>query len=399
MDAPNRRYARTIIVVLALAAASCSDATVPDPATRDVQRGADRWLAGDGSEPFKVYTQNAYVGGDTGPVLTLDFDDVPDVVAKATAFWADVQASDVPERAASIVDRIDERRPHLVTLQEVFYFDVLDLSTGSPQVTQVVDILADIQAEIAGRGLPYDVVAVQGNTAVGFPFDPNLPGLPLTLPPTRFLRLQDRVAMLRRTDVEVSAVAQGNYAATFSVGPITLRRGWIRATTELDGTAHHVVGTHLEGQALAPIQALQAEQLLDQIAAGLPDVTILAGDFNSDAAADPSAPSWTATYGAIVAAGYDDAWLASGGSSKDPGYTCCQDPDLRNGTSTLDERIDFVFVRDARTPQGETSGSVHVEIVGDEQADRTLTNGLWPADHAGLVAGLRLPWGLSVGGG
>jgi len=39
------------------------------------------------------------------------------------------------------------------------------------------------------------------------------------------------------------------------------------------------------------------------------------------------------------------------------------------------------------------AGSMTVEIVGVEQEDRTPTNGLWPADHAGLVAALRLPAG------
>ncbi len=32
-----------------------------------------------------------------------------------------------------------------------------------------------------------------------------------------------------------------------------------------------------------------------------------------------------------------------------------------------------------------------VLIVGEEQEDRTPTNGLWPANHAGLVAALKLP--------
>ncbi len=32
-----------------------------------------------------------------------------------------------------------------------------------------------------------------------------------------------------------------------------------------------------------------------------------------------------------------------------------------------------------------------VEIVGEEQEDRTPTNDLWLADHAGLVAALKLP--------
>jgi len=59
----------------------------------------------------------------------------------------------------------------------------------------------------------------------------------------------------------------------------------------------------------------------------------------------------------------------------------------------LDQRIDFVLVRRVDNPSesGKLHGSMKVEVVGEEQADRTPTNGLWPADHAGLVATIKLP--------
>ena len=43
------------------------------------------------------------------------------------------------------------------------------------------------------------------------------------------------------------------------------------------------------------------------------------------------------------------------------------------------------------TKSGKIRGSMKVEIVGEEQQDRTPTNDLWLADHAGLVAALKLP--------
>ena len=39
-------------------------------------------------------------------------------------------------------------------------------------------------------------------------------------------------------------------------------------------------------------------------------------------------------------------------------------------------------------------GAMRTEIVGEEIGDLT-PSGLWPSDHAGLVAGLRLPKGLN----
>ena len=65
----------------------------------------------------------------------------------------------------------------------------------------------------------------------------------------------------------------------------------------------------------------------------------------------------------------------------DPGFTCCQDADLLNPTSKLSERIDLVLFR------GNFS-AIHADIVGDNPANRT-SSGLWPSDHAGVVATLQ----------
>ncbi len=334
---------------------------------------------------FTVYTQDVYVGGDTGPIFTIDFSNIPALIAATSLFWAEVQASDVPERVTAIVDELDARRPHLVGLQEVFQFVEVELATGTPTVVTVIDLLTSIEAEIDARTLPYEVVAVQENTSTGMAF-----GLPLS--PTRILQFTDRLVVLRRTDVPVSASDHGTYAATIMLGPLTLKRGWIRLTTEHDGVPYHFVTTHLEIQALAPVHAAQAAELINVVLAGLEGVTIVAGDLNSDPE-NPDTPSWTPTYDDMIRAGFTDAWQRTRHSSRDSGFTCCQDPNLRNGPSLLDQRVDFVLVRlsDHPSKSGKIRGSMKVEIVGEEQEDRTPTNGLWPADHAGLVAALKLP--------
>ena len=91
-------------------------------------------------------------------------------------------------------------------------------------------------------------------------------------------------------------------------------------------------------------------------------------------------PPATATYGSIIAAGYEDTWAAKHPS--DPGLTCCQDADLLNPTSGLTERIDLVLTRD-------DIGVEEAARVGDDPADR-LPSGLWPSDHAGVVVSLEL---------
>ena len=340
-------------------------------------------------EAFTVYTQNVYLGGDTGPIFTIDFSDIPALSAATSLFWAEVQVSDVPERVTAIVDELDTRRPHLVGLQEVFRFVEVELTTGTPTVVTVIDLLATIEAEIAARALPYEVIAVQANTSTGTTL-----GLPLSA--TRILQFTDRVVALRRTDVAVSGNDHGTYTETFPLGPLTLERGWIRLSTERDGVPHHFVTTHLEIQALASVQASQAAELMNVVLGGLEGVTIVAGDLNSDPE-NPGAPSWTPTYDDMIAAGFTDAWERTRRSPRDSGFTCCQDPNLRNGPSLLDQRIDFVLVRwsDNVLKSRKIRGSVEVEIVGEEQENRTPTNGLWRANHAGLVAVLELAEGES----
>jgi endonuclease/exonuclease/phosphatase family metal-dependent hydrolase len=73
---------------------------------------------------------------------------------------------------------------------------------------------------------------------------------------------------------------------------LTLERGWIRLATEHGGVPHHFVTTHLEIQALAPLQASQANELINSVVAGLEGVTIVSGDLNSDPE-NPGGPSWT----------------------------------------------------------------------------------------------------------
>jgi len=338
------------------------------------------------AEPFDVYTRNAYLGGDTGPLFTLDFANVPAVVAATNVFWNQVQLSAVEDRMAAIVDEIDRRRPHVVGLQEVLRFVVLD---GTMTPIGGLDLLALIEAEIAARGLPYTTEIVQATTSAGLPLAIGATGI------TRLLSFTDRLVILRRDDVALESESSGIYAAAVPLGPVTLRRGWARVGVDHHGTTHHFVTTHLEVQALAPVQAAQRQQLLQQVLAGLEGVTILAGDLNSDAAAEPGDASWTDTYDVVRAAGFGDLWELAPYASRRDGFTCCHDPSLAS-PSELDERIDFVMVRadEGLIPDGEARGLYRVDVVGDEEADRT-SGGLWPSDHAGLIGSVRVvPTGI-----
>ena len=176
---------------------------------------------------------------------------------------------------------------------------------------------------------------------------------------------------------------------------LDFKRGWVRLTVRHNGTPFHVVVTHLETQAAAPIQALQAAELLNDVVAGLDGVTLIVGDLNSDAASGPGSPTWTPTYDALRAGGFSDVWTLSPNSHNQDGLTCCQDSDLSNPVSDLDQRIDFVLVRTSGGPAAlkRIPGAFWSDVVGDDPSERTAS-GLWAADHAGLTASMRLPRGL-----
>ena len=86
------------------------------------------------------------------------------------------------------------------------------------------------------------------------------------------------------------------------------------------------------------------------------------------------------TYERLLAAGLVDVWRAA--SSEADGSTWGQANDVANPISTLDQRLDLVLVAGGIRP-------VSIERVGHLTEDRT-PSGLWPSDHAGLVADLEV---------
>ena len=351
-----------------------------------------------GQKPLTVMSRNVYFGGDIGPVLAVGFSDLELLASVAAGVWAQVQANDFHERAVALVDEIEEARPDVVGLQELAEFLTfeLDLAAGSYGVTGVVDFQEILEDELKARGLHYSFVAVQENTTVRVP----VAGADLGggFVPTHLVQLTVRDAVLVRQGLNVRGISQGNYQAVMSLGldpfgnPIEMKRGWIRVDAKVNGIPYHFVSTHMEIQAFSPIQLLQTEELLTEVAANLDGVTVLMGDFNSDAAASFGDPTWTPTYQQVRAAGFDDAWALANHGEPSGGLTCCNAPDLRNPEPELTQRIDFVFLRASELKEGDGiyPGLVDVRIVGNDPTRRTDPGGLWPSDHAGLVANLGL---------
>ena len=101
---------------------------------------------------------------------------------------------------------------------------------------------------------------------------------------------------------------------------------------------------------------------------------VYVGDYNSDA---PDAPA----YSRLLAGVGQDAWTRS--HPGDPGFTCCFGATVSDPDNPLTERIDLVLAGlDVKAPRA--------RVIGDRRCDMT-PSGLWPSDHAGVVARLVLP--------
>ena len=326
---------------------------------------------------IRVMSRNLFLGADINRVLLAeDPTQIPLLVAQT---WGVVQQTNFVERAAAIADEIEATRPHLVGLQEVSLFRMQDpgdlLVGGESLPTEVVlDFLDILLDALEARGLSYSAAAVSEGIDIE---------LPLAKSATEFadIRLTDREVILVRSGVQVSDIVEAQFQAAvpITVGGVStsIPRAYASVKATLAGRDIRFITTHLETGAAEPIQAFQAAELVGIVAADALPV-IVVGDFNSDAYG-----TTTATYAeTLIPGGLLDVWSVTNPNT--PGLTGSQQEDLL-GTSTLNRRIDLVFVRSS-----DNLVPLNAVVVGDEESDRT-PSGLWPSDHAGVTATVRLP--------
>jgi endonuclease/exonuclease/phosphatase family metal-dependent hydrolase len=339
---------RFIAAMLAALASACANGDIG---------GQESELAAATPRSLTVMTQNMYVGADVDPIFTAAPEEVPFLVAEAVATF---EATNIYERAAAMAREIHSKHADLVALQEVSRIQIFN--PDSPADFDFLPILLDALALYPDG---YRVVGLVENTVADAPMiTPSYDIVPV--------RLTDSDAILARGDVATTTIAERNYTfyLPLPIG-IIVKRGYVVVDAVVDGSTYRFVGTHLEDQ-LLEAQLAQADELI-QVLALAPEPVIVAGDFNSPAPLGDS-------YRMMLAAGYSDAWLQS--KPEAAGLTCCQAGDLTNPVSNLDSRIDFVFTR------GLDGARVKARTVGDTEEEKT-PSGLWPSDHAGLVATFR----------
>jgi endonuclease/exonuclease/phosphatase family metal-dependent hydrolase len=315
-------------------------------------------------------TQNLYLGASLTPALQATT--ASGFLAAVAGIYRSSRDNDFSVRAAAVAEEIHTHQPDLIGLQEVSRWELTGLTSSTE------DYLTILQRALAARGLDYEVAAVSVNAVIG--------PLPLVTPCGSATVGACRITFTDRDVILVNRDSRGlrwwnpesgNFAAQAvftppvpGADPVSFDRGWASIDGRFRGERFHFVTTHLEVAGFAAVQQAQAQELLSGPAFG-PGVDLLVGDINS--AADGST---TPTY-AILRARFHDAWSVR---RDGPGYTCCQAPSLDNTSSQLDERIDVILTRGAR--------SVWAELVGDDPIQPNRPR--WLSDHAGVVAALRL---------
>ena len=385
MTGPRRHRTLLALVASALALAT---ALAPGASAHGGKPGA-----GHGGTPARsatVMTRNLYLGADLGPTLTaLATGNNAAIVGAATRTWGAVQATLPPERMGAIADEIIAADADVVGLQEVttwttFAFDPQTGAVSNPTVAY--DFLDLLLGALAARGAGYHEVAGATSHNFSSPPVPFLAEATATVP-TRAVRLADRDVVIARNDVRATNARTGTYqnivSFPFGANTLPVARGWGSADVQVGRASFRFVNSHLEAFGIPGVDAeqvrvAQAGELLAAQAAiatssgDLPVVYV--GDYNSPA---PSG----AAYATLLAGVGTDAWTRS--HPGDPGFTCCLGATLTDPDNPLTSRIDLVLL-------GEGVKAPRATIVGDDPSEMTAS-GLWPSDHAGVVARVVVP--------
>jgi endonuclease/exonuclease/phosphatase family metal-dependent hydrolase len=342
-----------------------------------------------GPRSVDAMTVNLYFGGGTERVLALDPTDpgfITNLIATVTGVYYEVIASQPQVRLEAVADRIRERMPDFVSLEEVSLLRVQspgDIVVGGtmPATTVVFDYLQILTNALAARGAAYTVAASVNE------IDVELPMLNLQTGSIDDARWTDRDVILVRSDLprgqlRVSHPQSGNFTNVIQIPTlgISVLRGWCSVDVFLRGQTFRYICTHLEEETVPQLQILQAQELLGGPAkTHLP--VVITGDFNSD----PLHRDGSLAYDVFTAANYRDAWAVLHPLDPAGGLTWGHDEFLADPNTLFDRRIDFVFYR------GSSFVPTQAEPI-DMTLDRTQPP-LWASDHAALAVELGIKGG------
>jgi len=319
---------------------------------------------------LKVMVRNVYLGADLIPLATTP----PDQFEQAAASrFQTVERNDFATRAKALAAEITRYKPDVIGVQESAIWRRSPDGVKDGNTTRASQVIYDstevLLKELASRGQRYRVVAgrdwfdFEAPTALGFD-----------------VRLTQRDVILGRVGsrVRFGKTFRGGFRDTFDpptpIGVAPQNRGWVGVDAKLGKRSFRFVTTHLEAYDPA-IASKQMHQLLDGPLASKRRRSILVGDFNSDpklgGTDDRGANRGRNAYGAALDADFFNPLKRR--------ETCCFAEDLHVTSERLDSWIDHVVTRP------------RMRAVSSARVGASQVGGLYPSDHAGIVATLRLP--------
>jgi hypothetical protein len=322
-------------------------------------------------QDLKIMVRNVYLGADLIPLAAAPDRDTFE--RNAAERYQTVLRNDFATRAKALAAEIRASKPDLIGVQEAAIWrrgpDGVKDGSQTPATQVVYDSTKVLLAELARRGAPYRLVTgrdwfdFEAPTALGFDVR---------------LTQRDVILVRRGSKVKLGRSFRGGFANHFDpqtqVGLAQQLRGWVGVDGKLAKRRFRFVTTHLEAYSPA-IADQQMNQMLNPGGplASKTRQSILVGDFNSapsDNVSDRGTERADNAYDSAIGAGFANPFPKRA--------TCCFAEDLHNTTDALDTWIDHIVVRPRIR-------ALRSGIVGTRQV-----GGLYPSDHAGITATLRL---------
>lgn len=346
-----------------------------------------------------VMSRNIYLGADLGPAIRSS--STADFIAANGAIFRQVEGTNFPVRAKGLAQEIQSLKPDLVGLQEVALWREAAPSLGpvfsaKPEATTVkYDFLQLLLAQLNKGKAKYRAVVVQNEFDFEAPADRN--GIPGDGPGggQGILanaevngRLTMRDVILARTGVGVvtsnpkgASYAHPLVAKVGGTTEVAITRGWTSVDVKVrGGKKFRFVNTHLESfddEAVFP--SIRAQQASELVAPGGPATgklpVILVGDLNSDVKTEVQ-PGDGQAYRVMTKAGFRER-------ATDKPTGCClgDSPDLKGGSNAeMDHKVDHIM----------TNAPKKVKLLSSTVTGRTMQNGYWDSDHAGIFSSLQL---------
>ena len=322
-------------------------------------------------QDLKVMTRNVYLGADLIPLASAP--DLPTFEQNAAQRFQTVAKNDFPTRAKALAKEIAKNKPDVIGVQEATVWrrgaDGLKDGSATPAQQVIYDSTEELLKALRAAGAPYREVAGRD----WFDFE-----APTALNYDIRITQRDVILVRNKSKVSIKKSFRGGFRNILKVptqaGTAEQKRGWVGVDGVLAKRKFRFVTTHLE--AYSPdVADKQMQELLKSSGplGSKKKQSILMGDFNS-------APAGNANDRGTNRA--DSAYY----SAIDGGFrnqlpkrkTCCFAEDLHSTADRLETWIDHILVR----PKIKL---VKSGIIGTKQV-----GGLYPSDHAGITATLRL---------